>query len=105
MQEINTTEQTAEVTPVTVEETLTEQTLQSDIQTDNGETAVSYGKFKSADSLYEGYQHLEKEFTKKCQVLKELENQLGDNHKIFEKMLNVNPELEQFADELKVRAA
>ena len=101
MQEINTTEQTAEVTPVTVEETLTEQTLQSDIQTDNGETAVSYGKFKSADSLYEGYQQLEKEFTKKCQVLKELENQLGDNHKIFEKMLNVNPELEQFADELK----
>ena len=63
MQEINTTEQTAEVTPVTVEETLTEQTLQSDIQTDNGETAVSYGKFKSADSLYEGYQQLEKEFT------------------------------------------
>lgn len=101
MQEINTTEQTAEVTPVTVEETLREQTLQSDIQTDNGETAVSYGKFKSADSLYEGYQQLEKEFTKKCQVLKELENQLGDNHKIFEKMLNVNPELEQFADELK----
>ena len=57
MQEINTTEQTAEVTPVTVEETLTEQTLQSDIQTDNGETAVSYGKFKSADSLFAGSQH------------------------------------------------
>ncbi len=102
MQENNTVEQIAEVTPdTTIESQEIEQTQANDNISDNEETAVSYGKFKSAESLYEGYQQLQKEFTKKCQVLKELENRVGDNKHILDKMIEVNPELGQFADELK----
>jgi len=102
MQENNTVEQIAEVTPdTTIESQEIEQTQANDNISDNEETAVSYGKFKSAESLYEGYQQLQKEFTKKCQVLKELENRVGDNKQILDKMIEVNPELGQFADELK----
>ncbi len=102
MQENNTVEQIAEVTPdTTIESQEIEQTQANDNISDNEETAVSYGKFKSVESLYEGYQQLQKEFTKKCQVLKELENRVGDNKHILDKMIEVNPELGQFADELK----
>lgn len=102
MQENNTVEQIAEVTPdTTIESQEIEQTQANDNISDNEETAVSYGKFKSAESLYEGYQQLQKEFTKKCQVLKELQNRVGDNKQILDKMIEVNPELGQFADELK----
>lgn len=101
MQENNTMEQVAVQVPSEVEKPQNEQTL-STLQTpDNQSTAISYGKFKNADSLYEGYQQLEKEFTKKCQVLKELENRAENNQQIFEKMLEINPELSCFADELK----
>ncbi len=102
MQENNTVEQIAEVTPdTTIESQEIEQTQANDNISDNEDTAVSYGKFKSVESLYEGYQQLQKEFTKKCQVLKELENRVGDNKHILDKMIEVNPELGQFADELK----
>lgn len=102
MQENNTMEQMAEVTPDNkLESQQIEQTQVEEKISDNEQTAVSYGKFKSAESLYEGYQQLQKEFTKKCQVLKELENRVGDNRQILDKMIEINPELGQFADELK----
>ena len=45
-----------------------------------GETEGSpIGKFKNADSLLSAYNELEKEFTKKCQKLSELEKQNTDN--------------------------
>ena len=44
---------------------------------------------------------MEKEFTKKCQVLKKLENRAENNQQILEKMLQINPDLSYFADELK----
>lgn len=78
-----------------------EQTQNCENNFDNGKASASYGKFDSAESLYEGYQQLEREFTKKCQVLKELENRAGDSQQILQKMLKVNPQLGQFAEELK----
>lgn len=35
-------------------------------------------KFKNAEALLEAYQSLEKDYTKKCQRLKELERKLGE---------------------------
>ena len=100
MQENNTIEQIAVESPDIAEKTQVEQPLQQDAKSDNEVNAISYGKFKSAESLFEGYQQLEKEFTKKCQVLKELESRAGDSKQILEKMLQVNPELEKYADTL-----
>ena len=81
--------------------TQSEQPLSPNITHDNQDTVTSFGKFKSAESLFEGYQQLEKEFTKKCQVLKKLENRAENNQQILEKMLQINPDLSYFADELK----
>ena len=39
-------------------------------QTDN-EASASVGKFANSDELLKAYNHLEAEFTKKCQQLKE----------------------------------
>ncbi len=39
---------------------------------DEEKSGSLYGKFKDADSLYNGYKELEKEFTKKSQMLSEL---------------------------------
>ena len=70
MQENNTIEQIAVESPDIAEKTQVEQPLQQDAKSDNEVNAISYGKFKSAESLFEGYQQLENEFTIKCQVLK-----------------------------------
>lgn len=101
MQENNKTEQVAVQAPSDGDKTQSEQPLSPDITHDNQDTVTSFGKFKSAESLFEGYQQLEKEFTKKCQVLKKLENRAENNQQILEKMLQINPDLSCFADELK----
>ncbi len=101
MQENNKIEQVAVQAPSDGNKTQSEQPLSPDITHDNQDTVTSFGKFKSAESLFEGYQQLEKEFTKKCQVLKKLENRVENNQQILEKMLQINPNLSCFADELK----
>ncbi len=101
MQENNKTEQVAVQAPSDGDKTLLEQPLSPDITPDNQDAVTSFGKFKSAESLFEGYQQLEKEFTKKCQVLKKLEGRADNNQQILEKMLQINPDLSCFADELK----
>lgn len=101
MQENNKIEQVAVQAPSDGNKTQSEQPLSPDITHDNQDTVTSFGKFKSAESLFEGYQQLEKEFTKKCQVLKKLENRAENNQQILEKMLQINPDLGCFADELK----
>lgn len=101
MQENNKIEQVAVQAPSDGNKTQLEQPLSPDITHDNQDTVTSFGKFKSAESLFEGYQQLEKEFTKKCQVLKKLENRAENNQQILEKMLQINPDLSCFADELK----
>ena len=45
----------------------------SNIVVDTNSNGSSLGKFKNADELLKAYQMLEKEFTKKCQKIKELE--------------------------------
>lgn len=47
----------------------------------NTETQVSLGKFKSVNALLDAYNSLQAEFTKRCQRLKELE----ENNKVVEK--------------------
>ncbi len=101
MQENNKIEQVAVQAPSDGNKTQSEQPLSPNITHDNQDTVTSFGKFKSAESLFEGYQQLEKEFTKKCQVLKKLENRAENNQQILEKMLQINPDLSYFADELK----
>lgn len=101
MQENNKIEQVAVQAPSDGNKTQSEQPLSPDITHDNQDTVTSFGKFKSAESLFKGYQQLEKEFTKKCQVLKKLENRAENNQQILEKMLQINPDLSYFADELK----
>lgn len=101
MQENNKIEQVAVQAPSDGNKTQSEQPLSPDITHDNQDAVTSFGKFKSAESLFEGYQQLEKEFTKKCQVLKKLENRAENNQQILEKMLQINPDLSCFADELK----
>ncbi len=101
MQENNKIEQVAVQAPSDGNKTQSEQPLSPDITHDNQDTVTSFRKFKSAESLFEGYQQLEKEFTKKCQVLKKLENRAENNQQILEKMLQINPDLSCFADELK----
>ncbi len=101
MQENNKIEQVAVQAPSDGNKTQSEQPLSPDMTHDNQDTVTSFGKFKSAESLFEGYQQLEKEFTKKCQVLKKLENRAENNQQILEKMLQINPDLSYFADELK----
>lgn len=68
-------------------------------QTDNASQSVSYGKFDSAEALYEAYTNLEKEFTKKCQLIKNVENPLS-RQEIVEKLVEINPVLGKVAEEL-----
>lgn len=70
-------------------------------------------KFKTVDSLLKAYESLEKEFTKKCQLVKELENsKAGDNtekvpqyalqdwqSKVSEFFMQ-NPKAKQYVDEI-----
>lgn len=42
------------------------------------------GKFKTPEALLQSYECLEKEFTKKCQRIKELEEQLKENIPMYE---------------------
>ncbi len=44
---------------------------------ENNQEHFSAGKFKSADELLAAYNALEREFTKRCQLLKKLQNESG----------------------------
>ena len=55
-------------------------------EAEKGETI---GKFKSVEALYDAYNNLEKEFTKKCQRLSEIEkDKIRDEEKINEDVEN-----------------
>lgn len=75
-------------------------TLPSDNESVNEESKVSYGRFKSAESLYEAYKQLEKEFTRKSQELKEYKR-ANNPEQLLEDLIAVNPNLEIYAEELK----
>lgn len=88
--------------------------MQNDLQaqeTSEAERGVPLGKFKSVEDLFEAYNNLQAEFTRKSQRLSQLEkdkssktdkveNNFDDRFKMF---LSKNQEAEFYADELKTR--
>ncbi len=68
---------------------------------DNESGATSYGKFKSAECLLNAYKQLEKEFTKKSQTLRTFQESQINVDDTISGMISVNPQLSNYADELK----
>jgi len=77
------------------------------------ERGVPIGKFKSVDDLFEAYNNLQSEFTRKCQRLAELEKDKMSERaegeeklqSAFQTFLANNPEAFSYADEIKARVA
>lgn len=68
---------------------------------ENTKDGISYGKFKSADTLYQAYCELEKEFTKKCQKINEFSkiNKIDIESRVKD-CIDVNPKLADYADKI-----
>lgn len=88
--------------------------MQNDLQaqeTSEAERGVPLGKFKSVEDLFEAYNNLQAEFTRKSQRLSQLEkDKSSKNDKVennfddrFRMFLSKNQEAEFYADELKTR--
>lgn len=65
-----------------------------DKSADSGAGSLGYGKFKSAEALYEGYKALEAEFTRKSQKLSELEKEKAEQ--ATQSQQNADSELASF---------
>ena len=59
-----------------------DESVASDIGSQNTDSAGEYGKFKSPEALLDAYNNLEKEFTRKCQRLSELEKDKTEENEI-----------------------
>ena len=74
------------------------------------ERGVPIGKFKSVDDLYDAYNNLQAEFTRKCQRLAEIEkektseNSQNTVENNFNEFLSKNQEAVLYVDEIKKRA-
>ena len=94
MEEINTIkEQPADTCSVNLVAT------NDNISNDESGAGSLYGKFKDADRLYSGYKELEKEFTKKSQLLSELQKsiEVDNTEKVpIYKMENWQSEVDKF---------
>jgi len=99
-----------EMEPASVLDETKEVSAESDSgsQNDNfGETG--FGKFKSAEALYEAYKNLQSEFTKKCQKLSEFEKDKTQENKPSPQELDdglssfllKNTDAKNYSDELK----
>ncbi|MBE7076135.1 MAG: hypothetical protein E7375_03635 [Clostridiales bacterium] len=77
--------------------------------TNEAERGVPIGKFKNAEDLYEAYNNLQAEFTRKCQRLSALEKDkmlISPEEKLeeeFNAFLSQNEDATLYADELKAR--
>ena len=64
----------------------TQEEMKEILEEDGGQTQASsgspIGKFNSPESLLEAYNNLQREFTKKCQKLSELEKHSADNENV-----------------------
>lgn len=76
------------------------------------EKGVPVGKFKSVEALYDAYNNLQREFTKKCQRLAEVEKDKTSDEiseealeEKYRKFLNFNGEASAYGEELKRRVA
>lgn len=82
--------------------------VQEDMQHSEAENGETVGKFKDANALLEAYNNLEKEFTKKCQRLSELEkDKIKEEEELDKKVeeklalfLSSNGEATNYKDEL-----
>lgn len=93
------------------QETLNSESKNAILQ-DTAKLGSLKGKFKTVESLEKAYENLEKEFTKKCQQLKELESKsesdnanapqytLNDWQDKVKEFFNQNPKAKQFVDEI-----
>ena len=84
--------------------------VEQQVETGEAERGVPVGKFKSVEDLYDAYNNLQSEFTRKCQKLAELEKdktqkdelsvetKLEDEFKVF---LAENHEAAAFAEQIK----
>ena len=85
--------------------------VEDETEQSEAERGVPIGKFKSVEDLYQAYNNLQSEFTKKCQKLSELEKDKIEKSRIkeekfdadFKTFLLENQEAYSFADEIKSR--
>lgn len=88
------------------------QAVDEKTETSEAERGVPIGKFKSVEDLYNAYNNLQAEFTRKSQRLSALEKEKmtdtpsvqQDNEDKFKSFLSKNPEAFLYADEIKSRA-
>lgn len=84
-----------------------EESVASDIGSQNNDSASEYGKFKSREALLDAYNNLEKEFTRKCQRLSELEkDKTEENEGVsfedkFSQFLSENADATGYSEEIK----
>lgn len=98
--------------PTEEQATVSDETLVKSADSEGGSLnnlGVNFGKFKSADALFEAYKALEAEFTRKSQRLSELEKDKTEKATINENFINDElssflsrqSDASPFADELK----
>lgn len=82
-----------------------DESVASDIGSQNNGSAGEYGKFKSPEALLDAYNNLEKEFTRKCQRLSELEKDKTEENEIsledkFSQFLSENTDAIGYSEEI-----
>lgn len=82
-----------------------DESVASDIGSQNNGSAGEYGKFKSPEALLDAYNNLEKEFTRKCQRLSELEKEKTEENEIsledkFSQFLSENTDAIGYSEEI-----
>ena len=82
-----------------------DESVASDIGSQNTDSAGEYGKFKSPEALLDAYNNLEKEFTRKCQRLSELEKDKTEENEIsfedkFSQFLSENADATGYSEEI-----
>lgn len=82
-----------------------DESVASDIGSQNTDSAGEYGKFKSPEALLDAYNNLEKEFTRKCQRLSELEKDKTEENEIsledkFSQFLSENTDAIGYSEEI-----
>ena len=82
-----------------------DESVASDIGSQNTDSAGEYGKFKSPEALLDAYNNLEKEFTRKCQRLSELEKDKAEENEIsledkFSQFLSENTDAIGYSEEI-----
>ncbi len=106
-------EQSEEITNETVQNTVQENISPAENKVNEiiGKEEDSFGKFKTKEALIEAYNKLEAEFTKRCQLIKELEKEvqaLKENEELkispvpLYKRDNWREELEKFRNEFPI---